>query len=347
MTRTLPARAGILLAVAGVSGALALAGGAAAGAQSSSDAGNQPPGNNGTIKIHRTDTDQEDHANEPHVGCEFRVEFFGFDGYANTSEMSFSLWSPTRPDQPTMYTRHVDLTVDNRVSGAEWDHEETFTAAQIIGTNDVEPHARQGYHVKLTVETDDSAPQGATVKHKVFWMQPCETATTTTVAQGSTTTTTAVGGNTTTTTAAGGSTTTTTAVGGNTTTTAVGGNTTTTTSVGGNTTTTLAVGGNTTTTTSSTSTTPTVGGTSVPPSTGPSVLGESITNTQTPAPAANVAVGPAAQAQAQPHATVRGTQLARTGAPIAGLVGVGGALVAAGYALTRTNAARREEQLES
>jgi hypothetical protein len=306
----------MLLAVAGISGALALAGSAAAGAQSTSDGGNQPPGNNGTIKIHRTDTEPEDHANEPHVGCEFNVEFFGYDGYANTSEMSFSLWSPTRPDQPTLYTRHVDLTVDNRVNGAEWDHEETFTAAQIIGTNDVEPQPQQGYHVKLTVETDDAAPQGATVKHKVFWMQPCETSTSTTLGN---TTTTAAGGNTTTT-----------AAGGNTTTTAAGGNT---------------------TTTSSTATTGAVGGTNVTPTTGAAVLGESITNTPAPAPAPAVEVAPAAQtqtqAQAQPQATVLGTQLARTGAPVAALAGVGGLLVAAGYALTRTNAARREEQLDS
>jgi hypothetical protein len=304
----------MLIAAAGISGALALAGSAAAGAQSTSAGGDQPPGNNGTIKIHRTDTDQTDHANEPHVGCEFNVEFFGFDGYANSSEMSFSLWSPTQPDEPVLYTRHVDLTVDNRVNGAEWDHEETFTAAQIIGTNAVEPQAQQGYHVKLTVETDDAAPQGATVKHKVFWMQPCETSTSTS----------------------------TTALHGTTTTTAAGGNTTTTTAAGGNTTTTTAAGGNTTTTTS---TTPTVGGTNiVTPPAGPSVLGESITNT--PA-AANVAVAPAAQAQAQPQASVLGSQLARTGAPVAALAGVGGLLVAAGYALTRSDAARREEQLDS
>jgi hypothetical protein len=305
----------MLIAAAGISGALALAGSAAAGAQSTSAGGDQPPGNNGTIKIHRTDTDQTDHANEPHVGCEFNVEFFGFDGYANSSEMSFSLWSPTQPDEPVLYTRHVDLRVDNGVNGAEWDHEESFTAAQIIGTNDVEPQAQQGYHVKLTVETDDAAPQGATVKHKVFWMQPCETSTSTS----------------------------TTALHGTTTTTAAGGNTTTTIAGGGNTTTTIAGGGNTTTTT--TSTTPTVGGTNVvTPPAGPSVLGESITIT--PA-AANVAVAPAAQAQAQPQTSVLGAQLARTGAPVAALAGVGGLLVAAGYALTRSDAARREEQLDS
>jgi hypothetical protein len=324
----------MLMVAAGISGALALAGSAAAGTHSTSDGGNQPPGNNGTIKIHRTDTEPEDHANEPHVGCEFTVEFFGFDGYANSSEMSFSLWSPTQPDQPTLYTRHVDLTVDNRVSGAEWDHEETFTAAQIIGTNDVEPQPQQGYHVKLTVETDDSASQGATVKHKVFWMQPCETATSTTTTMHGTTTTTMHG--TTTTTAAGGNTTTTTAAGGNTTTSVA---------AGGNTTTTIAAGGNTTTTT----TTATVGGTTVvTPTAGPSVLGESITNTQSPAASGEtVAAAPSARAATHPETSVLGSQLARTGAPVAGLAGVGGLLVAAGYALTRTNAARREEQLDS
>nr|MBA2599991.1 hypothetical protein [Actinomycetota bacterium] len=34
------------------------------------------------------------------------------------------------------------------------------------------PHAKQGYHVKLTVNADGS--QGADSKHKVFWVQSCE-----------------------------------------------------------------------------------------------------------------------------------------------------------------------------
>ncbi len=37
---------------------------------------------------------------------------------------------------------------------------------------DGEPHAQQGYHVKLTVHTPYS--QGSDTKHKVYWVEGCE-----------------------------------------------------------------------------------------------------------------------------------------------------------------------------
>ena len=41
-------------------------------------AGPNPPGNNGTIKI--DDVPFDDHPNnEPHVGCVFQVDFYGYD----------------------------------------------------------------------------------------------------------------------------------------------------------------------------------------------------------------------------------------------------------------------------
>lgn len=50
-----------------------------------------------------------------------------------------------------------------------------YTATQILDGQEVEPHPQQGYHVKLAVETTDAAPNGAITKHKVFWIEPCET----------------------------------------------------------------------------------------------------------------------------------------------------------------------------
>src|SRR5215471_3380885 len=39
-----------------------------------------PPGNNGTVKINAQDVDSSDDiSNQPHVPCDFQVEFFGFD----------------------------------------------------------------------------------------------------------------------------------------------------------------------------------------------------------------------------------------------------------------------------
>jgi hypothetical protein len=52
---------------------------------------------------------------------------------------------------------------------------------------DFEPHAQQGWHVKLTVNNDGS--QGADVKHKVFWVLGCETPPTTTTSTLTTSTT--------------------------------------------------------------------------------------------------------------------------------------------------------------
>src|SRR5688500_3559353 len=47
-----------------------------AGAASPNPSG--PPGNNGTIKIDGTAFDSHPN-NEPHVGCVFEVDFYGFD----------------------------------------------------------------------------------------------------------------------------------------------------------------------------------------------------------------------------------------------------------------------------
>src|SRR4029450_13014264 len=41
-------------------------------------AGPNPPGNNGTIKIADSPFDDAPN-NEPHVGCTFQVDFYGFD----------------------------------------------------------------------------------------------------------------------------------------------------------------------------------------------------------------------------------------------------------------------------
>ena len=41
-------------------------------------AGGNPPGNNGTVKVDGMPFEQSQ-ANEPHVGCAFAIDFFGFD----------------------------------------------------------------------------------------------------------------------------------------------------------------------------------------------------------------------------------------------------------------------------
>jgi hypothetical protein len=171
--------------------------------------GGDPPGNNGTVKIDDVPFDTHPD-NEPHVGCVFQVDFYGFDEGDLWADVTFSVQPPTG-GFVTILTDTVDIGEDAAGGGTDLDHEETYDLSSALAG--YEQHPQQGWHVKLTVNADGSI--GADTKHKVFWVTGCETPTTTTAAP--TTTTTAGGGTTTTT--AGGGTTTTTAGGGATTTT--------------------------------------------------------------------------------------------------------------------------------
>src|SRR5512139_2935115 len=54
-----------------------------------------PPGNNGTVKINSQDVDSSDDiSNQPHVPCDFQVEFFGFDK-DQTATMTFTIQPPS------------------------------------------------------------------------------------------------------------------------------------------------------------------------------------------------------------------------------------------------------------
>jgi hypothetical protein len=130
-----------------------------------------PPGNNGTVKIDRLAFD--DHPNnQPHVGCTFQVDFYGFDQGAFDATVTFELHSPTRAGR-TMQVTSGDLSpfigADDASGGgsvAGLDASETYMLA-FSGA----PHSQQGYHVKLTVNAPGS--QGADTKHKVFWVEGC------------------------------------------------------------------------------------------------------------------------------------------------------------------------------
>lgn len=170
-----------------------------------------PPGNNGTVKIDGVVFDDLPD-NEPHVGCVFQVDFYGFDEGDLAATVKFTLVPPT--------ANNVDIVVDDvpigedaAGGGTDLDASATYDLADALA--DVQPHSQQGIHLRLTVHADGS--QGADTKFKEFWVTGCGApeSTTTTVAS---TTTTQPGG--TTTTQPGG--TTTTQLGG-TTTTAPGG----------------------------------------------------------------------------------------------------------------------------
>jgi len=142
-----------------------------------------PPGNNGTVKIDRLPFD--DHPdNEPHVGCTFQVDWYGYDEGDLFSDVKFEAHPPTGP-VVVLLTDVVFIGEDDNSGGgseAGLDASETYT----LDFGSIEPHPQQGWHVKLTINADGS--QGADVKHKVFWVSGCVPPTTTTTAAPTTTT---------------------------------------------------------------------------------------------------------------------------------------------------------------
>jgi hypothetical protein len=146
-----------------------------------------PPGNNGTVKIDGVAFD--DHPdNEPHVGCVFQVDWYGFDAGDLFSDVTFEVHPPTGKPA-VILTDEVFIGEDDNSGGgseAGLDASETYDLTDVL--QGFEPHPNQGWHVKLTVNNDGS--QGADVKHKVFWVTGCEVPPPTTTTTAPTTTTT-------------------------------------------------------------------------------------------------------------------------------------------------------------
>lgn len=163
------------------------------------------PGNNGTVKLELIPIDDTTSANEPHVGCPFGVDWYGFDANARTT-VEFriqppSLGSAGRALLPVnvldangnvlLQTRTdtFRLDADGPAGGgsqAGWDGARTYdlTPGLLLygkyaaghGTGhpvrlDGKP-ALDGYHVKMTVRTETS--RGAVTKSKVFWTGLCD-----------------------------------------------------------------------------------------------------------------------------------------------------------------------------
>jgi hypothetical protein len=146
-------------------------------------AATNPKGNNGAITIDGVALNGGP-ANEPHVDCEFALEFSGYDQGDLEASVSFALQAPTRRPSGSQVLLTDNLTIGEDPAGGATD----LDASKLyrLDFTGVTPQAQQGYHVKVTIHADGS--QGADTKHKVFWVQPCAAPTTTTT---TTTTTTA------------------------------------------------------------------------------------------------------------------------------------------------------------
>jgi hypothetical protein len=129
-----------------------------------------PAGNNGTVKIDRLAFDDAPN-NEPHVGCIFQVDFYGFDAGDLSADVIFEAHPPT--GSGLLLEDGVFIGEDNNSGGgseAGLDASRTYDLTEALAS--YTPHPQQGWHVKLTVHAEGS--QGADTKHKVFWVEGCE-----------------------------------------------------------------------------------------------------------------------------------------------------------------------------
>lgn len=110
-------------------------------------AADDPPGNNGHVKIHDPDTAVEDPRNEPHV-CRFYVDGFGFDG-SSSGQWWIQSWPPTG-----------DRT---EVMRADW-------SANASGDwHSVTQSLPDGHYKLFAKQQEELAPGGN--KQKVFWVE--------------------------------------------------------------------------------------------------------------------------------------------------------------------------------
>ena len=155
-----------------------------------SGTGSAPVGNNGTTKIDNyTDTNGNDqaHNNEPHVSCSWGVDGYGYETLAPIGNESFLQHAPTlggtglgASSRGPLTAQHKTLSNTNpRGTGATYNGA-TDNSLRLAGA----AHPKQGYHVKMTYTSTDGNSQGSTVKHKVFWVQPCTTTPTPTSVSG-------------------------------------------------------------------------------------------------------------------------------------------------------------------
>ncbi|MBC7278882.1 hypothetical protein [Nocardioides sp.] len=132
-----------------------------------------PGGNNGTVKIIKHGNIDDIPNNEPHVGCELDVEWYGFDEGADIiSKISFELHAPTEGGDLTVDGPAEVFVGGDAASGAGTDDGLDGRETYKLSATGL-AHPKQGFHVKVTIHTPRS--HGSDTKSKVFWFQNCET----------------------------------------------------------------------------------------------------------------------------------------------------------------------------
>ena len=132
-------------------------------------AGGNPPGNNGTVKVDGMPFDGS-LGNEPHVGCEFLIDFYGFDQGNLFGTATFELQPPTGND--LLLVDSAFIGGDPAGGGTDLDASLFEDLSGPIANSGATARPNQGFHIRLTVEAQGSI--GAMTKHKTFWVTDCE-----------------------------------------------------------------------------------------------------------------------------------------------------------------------------
>lgn len=129
-----------------------------------------PAGNNGTIKVDGVEFDSHPD-NQPHVGCTFEIDFYGYDLGDYDAEVTFEAQAPT--GDGILLTDTVFIGEDDNSGAATPEGLDAHVAYDLTSAlAGYEPQPQQGFHVSLTINAEYA--QGADVKHKTFWVEGCE-----------------------------------------------------------------------------------------------------------------------------------------------------------------------------
>ena len=154
-----------------IAGGVVVAQGALVAAMTAHASADQPPGNNGTVKVENADIDSlddESPANHPHVSCPFAVRWYGYDTGTRAFEVAFEAQPPSGNAATAILSGDASGTFEGSGPGnTDPNHQVVYE----LDTTDLYFQPNQGYHIKMTVTTDGS--QGNDTKHKTFWMDAC------------------------------------------------------------------------------------------------------------------------------------------------------------------------------
>lgn len=124
-------------------------------------------GGSGIIKMDRRPFDRAPN-NEPKVGCTFQVDFYNYPADV-TARYAFSLWPPTGHEE--LAGGSITLDDDPSGGGQDLDGAAKVELGPALIATGIEPHNRNGWHVKVVVHARHTS--GPDQKQKVFWVREC------------------------------------------------------------------------------------------------------------------------------------------------------------------------------